>query len=46
MQGPSRAQLPAGAGGVPSQPWLELDALWIQVAGTLCNLSCTHCFVT
>jgi len=46
MQGPSRAELPAGAGGVPSQPWLELDALWIQVAGTLCNLSCTHCFVT
>jgi len=23
----------------------HLDALWIQVAGTLCNLTCTHCFV-
>jgi len=28
------------------QPFLGLDALWIQVAGTLCNLACTHCFVT
>jgi MoaA/NifB/PqqE/SkfB family radical SAM enzyme len=24
----------------------HLDALWIQVAGTLCNLRCTHCFVS
>jgi sulfatase maturation enzyme AslB (radical SAM superfamily) len=23
-----------------------LDALWLQVAGTLCNLTCTHCFVS
>jgi hypothetical protein len=22
-----------------------LDALWIQIAGTVCNLSCAHCFV-
>jgi molybdenum cofactor biosynthesis enzyme MoaA len=28
----------------PIQPLLHLDALWIQVAGTVCNLSCTHCF--
>ncbi len=34
------------AGVVPEQPFLGLDALWIQVAGTLCNLACTHCFVT
>ena len=34
------------AWGGPRQPLLELDALWIQVAGTLCNLACTHCFVT
>src|SRR2546423_15285871 len=32
--------------GFPIQPLLHLDTLWIQVAGTLCNLSCTHCFVT
>ncbi|MBI1799720.1 MAG: radical SAM protein [Candidatus Eisenbacteria bacterium] len=30
----------------PAQPLHHLDVLWIQVAGTLCNLSCTHCFVT
>src|SRR5438876_3423387 len=30
----------------PFQPLLHLDELWIQVAGTLCNLSCTHCFVS
>ncbi|HZN60710.1 MAG TPA: radical SAM protein [Planctomycetota bacterium] len=23
-----------------------LDELWFQVGGTLCNLSCTHCFVS
>ena len=31
---------------VPAQPFEHLDALWIQVAGTLCNLRCTHCFVS
>jgi AdoMet-dependent heme synthase len=30
----------------PAQPLHHLDALWIQVAGTLCNLRCTHCFVS
>ena len=30
----------------PAQPLRHLDALWIQVAGTLCNLTCTHCFVS
>jgi uncharacterized Fe-S cluster-containing radical SAM superfamily protein len=30
----------------PEQPLLHLDALWIQVAGTLCNLRCSHCFVS
>lgn len=30
----------------PAQPFHHLDVLWLQVAGTLCNLSCTHCFVT
>jgi uncharacterized Fe-S cluster-containing radical SAM superfamily protein len=34
------------AGPFPVQPLLSLDALWIQVAGTTCNLSCTHCFVS
>ncbi len=31
---------------LPEQPFLHLDVLWVQVAGTLCNLTCTHCFVT
>jgi len=30
----------------PLQPLFHLDALWIQLAGTLCNLTCTHCFVS
>jgi molybdenum cofactor biosynthesis enzyme MoaA len=30
----------------PEQPLHHLDILWIQVAGTLCNLRCTHCFVS
>ncbi|HVS15411.1 MAG TPA: radical SAM protein [Thermoanaerobaculia bacterium] len=24
----------------------SLDTLWFQVAGTLCNLACSHCFVS
>ncbi len=24
----------------------SLDTLWFQVAGTVCNLACTHCFVS
>jgi MoaA/NifB/PqqE/SkfB family radical SAM enzyme len=31
---------------VPSSPLLALDTLWFQVAGTLCNLQCTHCFIS
>lgn len=34
------------AGAPPEQPFHHLDVLWLQVAGTLCNLACTHCFVT
>jgi hypothetical protein len=37
---------PREGASYPSQPLAHLDALWIQVAGTLCNLSCTHCFVS
>lgn len=39
----ARLDAPAGA---PEQPFHHLDVLWLQVAGTLCNLACTHCFVT
>jgi molybdenum cofactor biosynthesis enzyme MoaA len=30
----------------PSIPLAHLDQLWFQVAGTLCNLTCTHCFIS
>ena len=30
----------------PSVPLLALDTLWFQVAGTLCNIECTHCFIS
>jgi molybdenum cofactor biosynthesis enzyme MoaA len=30
----------------PEVPSLSLDTLWLQVSGTLCNLACTHCFVS
>ena len=33
-------------GTFPSAPLLALDTLWFQVAGTLCNLACTHCFIS
>ncbi len=30
----------------PRLPLRELDTLWLQVAGTLCNLACRHCFIS
>src|SRR6266478_5141107 len=29
----------------PIVPLAHLDDLWFQVAGTLCNLECRHCFI-
>lgn len=31
---------------VPRVELRSLDELWFQVAGTLCNLQCTHCFIS
>ena len=31
---------------IPSVPMLALDTLWFQVAGTVCNIECTHCFIS
>lgn len=34
---------------IPDGPRVELkslDELWFQVSGTLCNLECTHCFIS
>ncbi|MFQ5709005.1 MAG: radical SAM protein [bacterium] len=31
---------------VPCVPLHSLDTLWFQVGGTICNLWCTHCFIS
>jgi AdoMet-dependent heme synthase len=31
---------------LPLVPLTHLDDLWFQVAGTTCNLTCTHCFIS
>lgn len=31
---------------VPLVPLHSLDTLWFQVGGTICNLWCTHCFIS
>lgn len=31
---------------VPLASFHGLDALWFQVGGTICNLWCTHCFIS
>lgn len=38
--------VPPSAQSYPSVPLYGFDTLWFQVAGTLCNLKCTHCFVS
>lgn len=30
----------------PAVPLAALDQLWFQVAGTVCNLRCRHCFIS
>ena len=30
----------------PSVALRSLDTVWFQVGGTLCNLACTHCFIS
>lgn len=40
---PGRSQ---GAAVAPCLPFRHLDTLWLQVTGTLCNLRCTHCFIS
>lgn len=40
-------RLPARRHAVgPLVTFTRLDALWIQVSGTLCNIACRHCFVS
>lgn len=37
---------PAPETAAPRVRLRSLDTLWFQVAGTVCNLACTHCFVS
>ena len=30
----------------PEVPLKNLETLWLQVGGTLCNLECSHCFIS
>jgi MoaA/NifB/PqqE/SkfB family radical SAM enzyme len=30
----------------PHVPLVALDTVWFQVAGTICNIECTHCFIS
>ena len=34
------------ASGIPRVELQSLDTLWFQAGGTVCNLACTHCFVS
>lgn len=38
--------LEASEATAPRVALSALDTLWFQVAGTVCNLACTHCFVS
>lgn len=37
---------PRHPGAAPSVALESLDDLWFQVAGTLCNIECAHCFIS
>src|SRR5688500_4580453 len=38
--------LPVVERPAPEMGLAHLDDLWFQVAGTLCNLTCAHCFIS
>jgi len=42
----SVAEIIPVAAAAPSVELKSLDTLWFQVGGTVCNLACTHCFVS
>lgn len=48
LANPSRSHHDADstAADAPLLALRALDTLWIQVTGTLCNLTCRHCFIT
>jgi len=42
----SLVQITRSNSHAPFVPLHSLDALWFQVGGTVCNLWCTHCFIS
>ncbi len=46
IQHQPRSAPSAPAAGAPTVPLTALDQLWFQVAGTVCNLRCKHCFIS
>jgi molybdenum cofactor biosynthesis enzyme MoaA len=46
LAGQTLASSDAASGAYPFVPSIALDTLWFQIAGTLCNLRCTHCFIS
>ena len=42
----SKTDVPSPTCDMPTVHLASLDTLWFQVGGTLCNLACTHCFVS
>lgn len=41
-----QAQVRCKADSAPRIRLQQLDNLWFQLAGTLCNITCTHCFIS
>lgn len=46
IAGRPRAAMETSDPTAPTVPLGHLDTLWFQVAGTVCNLRCTHCFIS
>lgn len=46
MTAPLSPREPAPSTDAPRVALRALDTVWFQVAGTICNLACTHCFVS
>jgi len=42
----AEASASSSASTAPAVALQSLDTLWFQVAGTVCNLACSHCFVS
>src|SRR5436309_13397842 len=43
---PMSIPLPITDAPAPTVALAHLDQLWFQVTGTLCNLTCRHCFIS